>query len=549
MAGVYNVSCGTFFATRFFWTGANGEEGRDTAGVLAHVNSSETIVVRAAKRVMASMVEGMARSAWLVVGAILLLTGLLASLAIGLLYDYQHQRLRAQATSASKLEAEQAQAILDAARFQVQATKRELLLRADARYWLERPGELQTLLTEIDRVSPESSVFGLGAIDSSGRVIGLSFQPEAKGVDVSNRPYFRRLAAGAERVLAGPAVSWYAGGSAVSYLEWLKDEAGERVLIIGVSIALGFLERLYGGIAGDALAASALFREDGTLLAGAWPVAGVDPLEADDGWILERTPVAGWPLIAVAGAPRREVWQGILLPSGLIGGIVLLLGASIIVVTRAWQERSRAHAAVQRTEKQQEVLLRELNHRVKNILAITQAIAAQTLRGSGDLEEFERAFFGRLHALGRASTLLAASSWRATGLRPIIEAALEPHRTGENVRLTGPEVTLPSEMALMLSLALHELATNAVKYGALSVPQGRVEVVWAIEEPASAGSPRLVLDWLERGGPVVRAPERQGFGGRLIESGIGDQLGGRVERRFSPEGAQCRIELPLHAFA
>lgn len=502
-------------------------------------------MVRAAKRAMFSFAEGMARSAWLLVGAILLLTGLLASLAIGLLYDYQHQRLRAQATNASKLEAEQAQAILDAARFQVQATKRELLLRADARYWLERPDELQTLLTEVERVSPETSVFGLGAIDPSGHMLALSFQPKAEGLDVSDRAYFRRLSAGADRVLGGPAVGWRAGGRAVSYLEWLKDETGKRVLIIGVSIALEFLERLYGGIAGDVLAASALFREDGTLLAGAWPVADVDPLEGDDGWILERTPVAGWPLVAVAGAPAREVWQGILLPSGLIGGIVLLLGASIVVVTRAWQERSRAHSALQRTEKQQEILLRELNHRVKNILAMTQAIALQTLRGSGDLEAFEHAFVGRLHALGRASTLLAASSWRATELRPIIDAALEPHRTSENVRLSGPEVTLPSETTLTLSLALHELATNAAKYGALSVPQGRVEVVWAVEERRDP--PHLVLEWLERGGPPVRPPEREGFGGRLIERGIGDQLGGTVQRQFLPEGARCRIELPLDA--
>lgn len=501
--------------------------------------------VPAARRAMSAAAQGMGRSPWLLVAAVLLLTGLLAALAVGLLYDYQRQRLRSEAISASRLEAEQAQAILDAARFQVQATKRELLLRAEARHWLQRPDELQTLLTEIERVNPESSVFGLGAIDPSGRMLALSFQPEAKGLDVSDRPYFRALAAGAERVLGGPVVTWGTGGSAVSYLEWLRDEAGDRVLIIGVSIALEFLERLYGGIAGDVLTASALFRNDGALMAGTWPVAHVDPLAEDGGWILERTSVAGWPLVAVAGAPERAVWRGIVLPSGLIGGIVLLLGTSIVLATRAWQERSRAHAALQQTEKQQEVVLRELNHRVRNILAITQAIALQTLRGSADLKEFEHAFVGRLHALGRASTLLAAGSWRATALRPIIEAALEPHRTDENVRLSGPEVTLPSETALTLNLALHELATNAAKYGAFSVPQGRVEVVWTIEE--AAGAPRLVLQWLEHGGPTVRPPEREGFGGRLIERGIGDQLGGTVERQFLPEGARCRMELPLEA--
>jgi two-component sensor histidine kinase len=501
--------------------------------------------VTLARRSSSAADGGVAQSAWLLVGAMIFLTVVLAVLAVGLLYEGQRQRLHTQAANASQLNAEQAQAILDAARFQVQATKRELLLRAEARHWLEHPDELQALLTEIERVNPERSIFGLGAIDPSGRILALSFRPEVTDLDVSDRAYFRALAAGADRVLGTPVVAWDVGERAISYLEWLKNEAGEPVLILGVSIDLGFLERLYRGIAGHDLAASALFRDDGAIMAGTWLVPDLNPLEDDDGWLLERTAVQGWPLVAVAGAPAHAVWRGILLPSALVGGIVLLLGASIVLVTRAWQERRRAHAALLRTEKQQEVLLRELNHRVRNIITITQAIALQTLRGSADLEEFERDFVGRLNALARTSTLLAVGSWRATELRPIVEAALEPHRTGDNVRLSGPEVTLPSETALTLSLALHELATNAAKYGALSVPQGRVEVVWAVEEPAGAGERGLVLSWLERGGPEVFPPDRHGFGGRLIERGIGDQLGGTVEREFLPEGARCRIELSL----
>lgn len=489
--------------------------------------------------------RGAARSAWFLVGATLLFTIVLAALAVWLLYQNQHERLHSAALNASQLDAEHAQAILDAARFQVQATTRELLLRAEARHWLEHPDELQELLTEVERVSPQPSIFGLGAIDPSGRVLALSFQPEVKDLDVSDRPYFRALAAGAGHVLGSPVVAWDIGARAISYLEWLYDEAGEPVLILGVSIDLGFLDRLYGGIAGRDLAASALFREDGAFMAGTWPFPDLNPLEDDDGWLLERTAVRGWPLVAVAGAPERAVWRGIVLPSTLIGGIVLLLGCSVAAVTRAWEHGRRAHVALLRTEEQQRMLLSELNHRVKNIVTITQAIALQTLRGSADLEEFERAFVGRLGALARTSTLLGIGRWHATELRPIIEATLEPHRTGDNVRLSGPEVTLPSETALILSLSLHELATNAVKYGSLSVPQGRVEVVWTVEEPPGAGERRLVLTWQERQGPEVQPPDRQGFGGRLIERGIGDQLGGTVEREFLPEGALCRIELPL----
>ena len=221
--------------------------------------------------------NGGVRSAWLLVGATLLLTFLLAALAVGLLYEHQRQRLHTQAANASQLDAEQAQAILDAARFQVQATKRELLLRAEARHWLEHPEELQALFTEIERVNPERSIFGLGAIAPSGRILALSFRPEVTDLDVSDRPYFRALAAGAEHVLGTPVVAWDVGERAISYLEWLKNGAGEPVLILGVSIDLGFLERLYGGIAGHDLAASALFRDDGAIMAGTWLVPDLNP--------------------------------------------------------------------------------------------------------------------------------------------------------------------------------------------------------------------------------------------------------------------------------
>ena len=196
-------------------------------------------------------------------------------------------------------------------------------------------------------------------------------------------------------------------------------------------------------------------------------------------------------------------------------------------------------------EERQRLLLRELNHRVRNMLATVQAVAARTVQSSASLAGFERAFAGRLEALARTSTLLAADDWRATGLRSLVEETLAPYRAadGGNVTLSGNDVPLPADTALPLSLVLHELATNAAKYGALSAPGGRVEVGWNVE--GTGAGRRLVLEWRERGGPEVRAPTQRGFGRSLIERSVAYELGGETRLEFAPGGVCCRIEAPL----
>jgi len=196
-----------------------------------------------------------------------------------------------------------------------------------------------------------------------------------------------------------------------------------------------------------------------------------------------------------------------------------------------------------RAEEQQRILLRELNHRMKNSFAAVRSIAAQTLSHADNEKDFQRAFDGRLAALSRASTLLTAGSWQAADLRDLIEATLEPFRTDKNLRLHGPPMTLLSEMTLTLGLTLHELATNAAKYGAFSVPDGWVEIVWAID--GAIEPPRLIMDWSEHGGPPAREPERRGFGRSLIERSIAYELDGSAELTFAPAGVRCHIEIPL----
>jgi two-component sensor histidine kinase len=202
--------------------------------------------------------------------------------------------------------------------------------------------------------------------------------------------------------------------------------------------------------------------------------------------------------------------------------------------------RKRRHA-----EDQQRILLRELNHRMKNSFATVRSIATQTLSHAADPEEFQRAFDGRLAALSRASALLIEGNWQAADLRSLIEASLEPFRTDDNLRLVGPHVSLPSDMMLTLGLALHELATNAAKYGAFSVPEGRVEIAWNVQNDAEPR--RLTLDWTEQGGPPVAAPERRGFGRTLIERSVAYELDGSAELTFASGGVRCHIQVPLRA--
>jgi len=191
------------------------------------------------------------------------------------------------------------------------------------------------------------------------------------------------------------------------------------------------------------------------------------------------------------------------------------------------------------------LVVHELNHRVKNNLAMIQAMAAQTFRGQNDGGAAQAAFTARLVALARANDLLTGERWVGASLEHVLEQALEPYGVGQQARcvIEGPAVALSSKTALSLALATHELATNAVKHGAWSTAQGKVSVAWAVEE--AEGGPRLRWQWRESGGPPVSPPARRGFGSRLIERGLTAEMGGEVRLDFRPEGLVCTIDAPL----
>jgi len=200
-----------------------------------------------------------------------------------------------------------------------------------------------------------------------------------------------------------------------------------------------------------------------------------------------------------------------------------------------------------RVEERNSLLMRELDHRVKNILAIMSSVISQTLRTSESPAAFAARMEGRITAIARAHTSLTHEGGRSVAsLKELIERELAPYdHGGKNLEIAGPDATLTPKASLSLSLAIHELASNASKYGALSAPNGRLSVTWRDE--GDEHHPRLALIWSESEGPPVTPPTRKGFGTTLIERALSYDLDGVVDRQFHPSGLRCTIEFPLNA--
>jgi PAS domain S-box-containing protein len=216
--------------------------------------------------------------------------------------------------------------------------------------------------------------------------------------------------------------------------------------------------------------------------------------------------------------------------------IVPMRGGGVAVTLTDVTERREGEA-------RQRLLVNELNHRVKNVLATVQAIATQSLRGEEVASSARERFQARLMALARANDVLVAEDWRGAALAAVAADAARPHGAGERITLEGPPVHLSPQAATALALGLHELATNAAKYGALSAPEGSVALSWTL-----AGKPprrRLELSWRERGGPPVRAPAKVGFGTRLLQRGLAGGLKAQVKLDYRPDGLVFTLSAPL----
>jgi PAS domain S-box-containing protein len=219
--------------------------------------------------------------------------------------------------------------------------------------------------------------------------------------------------------------------------------------------------------------------------------------------------------------------------SPVLNNVGRLIGAS--KVARDITERKRA-------EELQRLLIGELNHRVKNTLATVQSIANQTVRRARSPSEFAASFSGRIRALARAHTLLSLNAWLGSDIVKLVEDQLLIEEIeDERVSASGPSIMLQAQLALHLALVLHELATNARKYGALSVPDGRLSVTWQVRSDPTR---TLVLTWQERNGPRVQVPSTHGFGSSLIEHSL-QSYGGQAHVDYAADGLRCLIVMPL----
>ena len=189
----------------------------------------------------------------------------------------------------------------------------------------------------------------------------------------------------------------------------------------------------------------------------------------------------------------------------------------------------------------QVLLTHELEHRIKNILATVSAIASQTLRGD-DMEASRASFNERLRALADAHDLLTRTQWTSASLETVISSAISPF-PADRIVVGGPPAVLGPKRALSLALAINELGTNSLKYGALSVADGQVNINWS-KETGEGGEPLIVLSWLESGGPPVVAPTRRGFGRFLIERVLAADFGGTVRIEFNVGGVECILRAP-----
>lgn len=232
----------------------------------------------------------------------------------------------------------------------------------------------------------------------------------------------------------------------------------------------------------------------------------------------------------------------------LIGtGVVLSLLVALLV-RQSMRSLVSSRTALARQVEQLElrsVLMRELNHRVKNTLATVNSLAALSRQGATDVGSYYEALNGRLRALSATHDLLTSSDWGDTDLRDIASAELAPFRgAAEQVVIEGPSVMFDPNKALSIGLSIHELATNASKYGALSIPEGRVKLKWE-----TTPDNKLFIRWLESGGPVIAGERRPGFGSVLIERLMARQLRAQVDLSFPPDGVVCEFRIPLEGIA
>ena len=274
-------------------------------------------------------------------------------------------------------------------------------------------------------------------------------------------------------------------------------------------------------------------------------LASVEPEILRGPTVHEEVMVTDHPWVLKVTGKKPALLSSLALAILLLGlAVAVLLATLARMLTRQAAEDGVRLAWFEEQNAIRDSLTRELNHRVKNTLANVLSIVALTRRRASDIDEFAEGLDGRIRALSATHDLLTRSEWGRTPLKAVVETELAPYarETGPSISMDGPDIDLAPKDALSLGLAIHELATNAAKYGALSCPEGHLEVEWSKE-----GDDRARINWQERGGPPVPEKRGRGFGLDLIEKIVAHELESPVEMIFDPEGVRCTLLVPVRA--
>lgn len=269
-------------------------------------------------------------------------------------------------------------------------------------------------------------------------------------------------------------------------------------------------------------------------------------------WVNLQPPWSDLPFILLTyrgGSPVEHLTE-------LLGNVTVLerpfhpavLVNAVRSALRARQRQREVEAHLeerQRTHERQALLIRELHHRVKNTLATVQGLLGATARSTSSVDEFYRSFADRIVSLANTHNLLTEDYWQTAPLIEMFRNELSHYDDGaqQRISLNGPPVELSADLAVPIGMAVHELTTNAAKHGALSVPGGQIAVTWNVRD-LDAGR-RLVIDWVERGGPPVEQPQRKGFGSTLLHRVLTHQCRAAIRISYDREGLSCHMEIPL----
>ncbi len=413
----------------------------------------------------------------------------------------------------------------------------------------------------------------LTVLDRSGEVLVSSrgFGPGTPKLSLAEHSFFKAHRAGeVDGLLIGPTL-FIDGKPFLAFTRRWQDEDGTFLGVVGAAVRaddfLDFAERLAFG----PRSAVSVIRDDGLVLVRRPLTAEVVQMSLNDYELftehLPRGPQGSYdaispadgevrivfyrrledlPLIMVTGLARREVLADWRRHAYQTGALVLVavagIGGLALFGSRYAAREEEALRELAASREHERLLLAEVDHRAKNMLAIVQSLVRQTARTSADKQALELALTGRLQALASAHDLLSAEKWTAVDLRTLVERGLRPFAAAGRVELDGEHLRVPAKAAVTLGMVIHELATNATKHGALSGAAGRVAVSWRLE---GGERPTLRLAWTEAGGPPVRPPQRKGFGTTLLERSLAHDLDGALDLDYRPDGLRAEMTVPL----